>query len=211
MKVILLSELKGKGGEGDVVDVAQGYAENYLFPNRIALRATAGNLKQLEERRHKIAEREAARIKDAEELRAVLDGKVVEIDVKVGEEGQLFGSVTNAMIAEALNAQYGVEIDRKRIELARPIKTAGLFEVVVSLYRTIMATIMVQVGKPAELEAGATTVPASEELAPEDTETSDETEQTAVQETEEAVAEGTAKTGESHAAPQEVSASETEE
>lgn len=165
MKVILVSELKGKGGEGDVIEVAQGFAENYLFPKRMALPATPGNLKQLEERRHKIAEREATRIKDAEALREAIDGKVVEIDVKIGEEGQLFGSVTNTMIGEALKDQYGVDVDRKRIEVGRPIKTAGLHEIIVSIYRDIIATLMVQVGKPEELPEGMKAVPASEELA----------------------------------------------
>ena len=175
MKVILVSELKGKGGEGDVIEVAQGFAENYLFPKRMALPATPGNLKQLEERRHKIAEREATRIKDAEALREAIDGKVVEIDVKIGEEGQLFGSVTNTMIGEALKDQYGVDVDRKRIEVGRPIKTAGLHEISVSIYRDIFATLMVQVGKPEDLPEGLKAVPASEELAVEasgeDTET----------------------------------------
>ena len=72
MKVILLGELKGKGGEGDVIDVAQGYAENYLLPKRLAIKATPGNLKQLEERRHNIALREAKRIADAEASQACL-------------------------------------------------------------------------------------------------------------------------------------------
>ena len=91
MKVILLSELRGKGGEGDIVDVAQGYAENYLFPQRIAIAATKGNIKQLEERRHNIAKREEQRIADAEATKAALEGKSVTVEAKVGEEGQLFG------------------------------------------------------------------------------------------------------------------------
>ena len=96
MKVILLGELRGKGGEGDVIDVAQGYAENYLFPNKIALPATPGNIKQLEERRHNIAKREEKRIADAKALKEALEGKTVVVDARVGEEGQLFGSVTRA-------------------------------------------------------------------------------------------------------------------
>lgn len=165
MKVILLEEVKGKGGEGDVVEVAQGYAENFLFPKRMALPATPGNLKQLEERRHNIAVREAERIKNAEALQEKLDDKVVEIDVKIGEEGQLFGSVTNAMIADAVKEQLGVELDRKRLELGRPIKVAGLHKVIVSLYRTIFATLLVQVGNPDELPAGDVQTPADEDLA----------------------------------------------
>ena len=94
MKVILLGELRGKGGEGDIVDVAQGFAENFLFPNKIAQPATPGNIKQLEERRHNIEKREAERIASAEATKAALDGKSVTVDAKIGEEGQLFGSVT---------------------------------------------------------------------------------------------------------------------
>lgn len=148
MKVILLGELKGKGGEGDVVEVAQGFAENYLFPNRMALPATKGNIKQLEERRHNIAKREEKRIADAEALKAAIDGKTVLIDAKVGDEGQLFGSVTNVMVADAVKDQLGVEVERKRIELNRAIKTSGIHAVKVSLYREIAAELLLQVGKP---------------------------------------------------------------
>lgn len=149
MKVILLGELKGKGGEGDVVEVAQGFAENFLFPNRMALPATKGNIKQLEERRHNIEKREAKRIADAEALKAVIDGKTVLIDAKVGDEGQLFGSVTNTMVADAIKNELGVEVERKRIELNRAIKTSGLHTVKVSLYREIAAELHLQVGKSA--------------------------------------------------------------
>jgi len=150
MKVILLGELKGKGGEGDVVEVAQGFAENYLFPNRMALPATKGNIKQLEERRHNIAKREEKRIADAEALKAALDGKTLLIDAKVGDEGQLFGSITNTMVADAVKKDLGVEVERKRIELNRAIKTSGLHTVKVSLYREISAELNLQVGKPVE-------------------------------------------------------------
>ena len=146
MKVILLGELKGKGGEGDIVEVAQGYAENYLFPNRIAIMATPGNIKQLEERRHNIEKREAKRIADAEALKAALDGKAVRVAAKVGEEGQLFGSVTTSMIAEAIKEQLDVEVERKRIENHVAIKTAGKHEVTISIYRDIIANIFVLVG-----------------------------------------------------------------
>ena len=171
MKVILLGELKGKGGEGDVVEVAQGFAENYLFPNRMALPATKGNIKQLEERRHNIAKREEKRIADAEALKAALDGKTVLIDAKVGDEGQLFGSITNTMVADAVKKDLGVEVERKRIELNRAIKTSGLHTVKVSLYREIAAELHLQVGKPveepveeapAEAEAAAETAEAAE-------------------------------------------------
>jgi large subunit ribosomal protein L9 len=152
MKVILLGELRGKGGEGDVVDVAQGYAENCLFPKRLALPATPGNIKQLDERRHNIVKREDKRISTANEMKAALDGKTVTIDAKIGEEGQLFGSVTSTMIAEAVHEQLGVDVDRKRIGLNHAIKTAGRHEVMVNFYRDIEAKVTLQVGKP-EAEA----------------------------------------------------------
>ncbi len=146
MKVILLGELRGKGGEGDIVEVAQGYAENFLFPQKIAQPATPGNIKQLEERRHNIAKREAERFADAEATKAALDGKLVVVDAKIGEEGQLFGSITAAQIAEAIKEQLGVEIDRKRIVRSSSIKTAGRHNVVVDLYREVEAVVTVQVG-----------------------------------------------------------------
>ena len=152
MKVVLLGEIKGKGGEGDVVDVAQGYAENYLFPKKLAVAATKGNLKQLEERRNNIEKREAVRIADANTLKETLEGKSVVVDAKVGDEGVLFGSVTSAMIADAVKAQLGVELDRKRIELGKPLKMAGSHEVAVSLYREIRATLTVLVGVTADEE-----------------------------------------------------------
>lgn len=152
MKVVLLGEIKGKGGEGDVVDVAQGYAENYLFPKKLAVAATKGKLKQLEERRNNIEKREAVRIADANTLKETLEGKSVVVDAKVGDEGVLFGSVTSAMIADAVKAQLGVELDRKRIELGKPIKMAGSHEVAVSLYREIRATLTVLVGVTADEE-----------------------------------------------------------
>lgn len=155
MKVILLGELRGKGGEGDVVDVAQGFAENYLYPNRIAMPATPGNLKQLEERRHNIAKREEKRLADAAALKETLEGKAVKVEARIGEEGQLFGSVTAANIADAIKDQLGVEVDRKRIGRSQAIKMAGRHEVEVDLYRDINATVVVLVGVDEEAEAPA--------------------------------------------------------
>ena len=146
MKVILLGELRGKGGEGDVVDVAQGFAENFLFPRHIAIKATKGNLKQLEERRHNIAKREEKRLADAAALKQTLEGQAITVDARIGEEGQLFGSVTSAMIADAIKQQLGVEVDRRRIARSQSIKMAGRHEVEIDLYRDIDATVVVLVG-----------------------------------------------------------------
>ena len=170
MKVILLGELRGKGGEGDVVDVAQGYAENYLFRNKIAQPATPGNLKQLEQRRSSIAKREAERIANAEATKATLDEKLVKVDAKIGEEGQLFGSVTSQQIVDAIKAQLGVEVDRKRIFRGATIKTAGRHAVEINLYREINAKVIVLVGdEPVAEEPEAPEAEAADE-APESVE-----------------------------------------
>ena len=145
MKVILLQELKGKGGEGDVVDVAAGFANNYLFRQNIAIPATKGNLKQLEQRKHNIAKREENRVADATKMKETLDGALIKVVAQVGDEGQLFGSVTSQMIAEALKESTGIEVDKRRIELGQAIKTAGEHEVSISIYCTIKTTVKLRV------------------------------------------------------------------
>ena len=176
MKVILTQELKGRGGEGDVIDVAHGFAVNYLLPQGIAIEATKGELKQLEQRRHNIEKRELARTTDANTIKAALDGKSIRIAAKVGEEGQLFGSITTTMLAAAIAEQIGANIDRKKIETGKPIKTAGAHEVTISIYRDIKAVLTVNVVSDAidlevveevEAAAAAEEAPAAEEAAEE--------------------------------------------
>ena len=172
MKVILLTEVQGKGGEGDVVEVARGFFNNYLGPQKKAVLATAGNLKQLEERRGNIAKREEKRIADAEALKASLEGKKIFVDAKVGEEGVLFGSVTASMIADAVLAETGVEIDRKRLDVRKAIKTAGEHTVALNVYRDIHVDLQLMVGvkgveevEEAVVEAEAVEAEATEEAA----------------------------------------------
>ncbi|MDR3037254.1 MAG: 50S ribosomal protein L9 [Coriobacteriales bacterium] len=155
MKIILLEELKGRGGEGDIIDVATGYAVNYLLPRKIAIPATTGNLKQLGLRKHNIAKRETNRLDTAEKLVAALEGKRVRIGAKVGEEGQLFGSVTPIQVAAAINEKFNVEVDRKRVDLHGLIKTAGDHEVTVSIYRDVKATLTIEVVDESALLAAA--------------------------------------------------------
>lgn len=145
MKVILLQELQGRGAEGDVIDVARGFAVNYLFPRKIAIEATSGNLKQLEQRMHNIRKRDEARLDEANQLAASLEGKTVTIGAKVGEEGRLFGSVTSPMVEEAIREQLGVEVDRRRIETHGHIKEVGEHPVEISIYRDVKASITVNV------------------------------------------------------------------
>lgn len=172
MKVILLTEVQGKGGEGDVVEVARGFFNNYLGPQKKAVLATAGNLKQLEQRRGNIAKREEKRIADAEALKASLEGKKIFVDAKVGEEGVLFGSVTTSMIADAVLAETGVEIDRKRLDIRKAIKTAGEHTVALNIYRDIHVDLQLMVGvkaveevEEAVVEAEAVETEATEEAA----------------------------------------------
>lgn len=146
MQVILLKELPGKGGEGDVIDVARGFANNYLLAQGFAVKATKGNLKQLEERKKNIAKREETRIADANALAEKLNAATVRVEAQVGEEGVLFGSVTAPMVADAIENELGIEIDRRRVELGKPIKMVGTYQVPVSLYRDIKGTVTVIVG-----------------------------------------------------------------
>lgn len=145
MEVILLKELRGRGGEGDVINVARGFANNYLLRQGYAVKATPGNLKQLEQRRKNIAKREEVRIAEANALAEKLEGATVTIMAQVGEEGQLFGSVTAPLIADAIAEQFDLEIDRRRVELGKPIKQTGEYEVPVDFYRDIKATVKVVV------------------------------------------------------------------
>ena len=155
MKVILTQELKGKGGEGDVVDVARGYAVNYLFPRRLAMEATAGNLKQLKARKGNIQEREEARLAEASGLAGKLDGKSVKIEAKVGEGGRLYGSITSTMVTDAIAEQLATDVDRRKIDVHGHIKELGKHVVTVQVYRDVKAEVTVHV------------VPVGGEVAPE--------------------------------------------
>lgn len=168
MKVILTQEVKGKGGEGDVVDVAHGYAVNYLFPRKMAIEATSGNLKQLELRMHNIQQREEARISDASGLAGALDGKTVVITAKVGEEGRLYGSITAQMIEEAIAEQLDVVVDRRKMDMQGQIKATGDHVVSVQVYRDVKADVTVRVtGEGQEAEAAAPAVAAEEVVSDE--------------------------------------------
>ncbi len=144
MKVILRQNYTTLGSIGDVVDVKDGYARNFLIPRNIAFRATAGNLKALEEEKKSLARKEEKLIKDAEKLSAQLASASVTITMKVGEDDKLFGAVTSQMIADSLT-EKGYTIDKRIIELEEPIKTLGIFEVPVKLHSKVSAKVKVWV------------------------------------------------------------------
>ncbi|MFU8890932.1 MAG: 50S ribosomal protein L9 [Anaerosomatales bacterium] len=145
MKVILTQELKGKGGEGDVVDVARGYAVNYLLPRKLAIEATPGNLKQLDARKGNILKREETRVGEARTLAERLEGGRVTIEAKAGEEGRLFGSVTSPMIVDAIATQLDAEVDRRKVDVHGLIKELGEHTVTVQVYRDIKTEVTVVV------------------------------------------------------------------
>ena len=163
MKVILTAEVKGKGHEGDVVEVARGYAANYLLPRNMALVATPGNIKQLQSRMENINKRNATRMGDAQSVATSIEGKSIVLEAKAGLDGKLFGSITTLMIEEAVAAQLGADIDHKRMDLHRPIKTTGEHRVVVSVFGDVKATLTVKVVP----EGGAAALAAEEAAAAE--------------------------------------------
>jgi large subunit ribosomal protein L9 len=181
MKVILTAEVKGKGHEGDVVDVARGYAVNYLLPRKMAIHATPGNLKQLEARMTNIQQRNDSRRTKAEGLAGDINGKSVIIKAKAGEAGKLFGSVTALMIEEAIAAQLSADVDHKHMDLHRPIKALGDYAVSVSVYGDVKAEVVVKV-----VPEGAVTVESVVEAVSEPAEVEEATDEPAEVEIEEA-------------------------
>lgn len=144
MKIILTEDISPLGAMGAVVDVARGYARNYLIPQGKAMEATPGNLARVEQAKAKYLQTQAAAQEAAMVQVAHLQGVAVTIAQRVGEEERLYGSVTAAMIAEAL-ADQGVEVDKKQLELEEPIKKLGSYEVTVRLAPEVKGTITVEV------------------------------------------------------------------
>lgn len=171
MKVILLTDVKGRGREGDVIEVARGFAANYLMPRKMAVEATRGNLKQLESRMHNIEKREEAKRVEAEGLAAQIAGKTIVIEAKAGDTGKLFGSVTSGMVADALMAQFGIEVDRRRLDLHGHIKAVGEHEIDVRIYQDVTASLVLSVvpvgGAAALAEEPAAVVLSAEEIVAE--------------------------------------------
>lgn len=144
MKVILTETVHGLGGRGDVVNVKNGYARNYLLPKQLAKEATPGNLKVVEQQKIKWAELEKAELAEAKSAAERIENARVTIEKRVGDAGTLYGSVTTAEIAEELDKQ-GIEIDKRRIEMPEAIKTVGEHELNVKVHREVEAKLMVEV------------------------------------------------------------------
>jgi large subunit ribosomal protein L9 len=144
MEVILREHVDNLGRRGDLVKVADGYARNYLLPRKLALLATAGNKKVIEREKEKFDVKEAEEQKVAQAVADRLASVEIEIARKVGETDALFGSVTNADVAESLAAK-GFDIDRRKVQLHDPIKKLGEFTVPVKLHRDVVVSLKVKV------------------------------------------------------------------
>ena len=145
MKVILIEDIKKLGKKDDVVEVADGYARNYLIPRGLVIEANPANLKELEKRRKRQAGREALEEARARELADRLRHKTIVVQAKAGEGGRLFGSITGQDIAHTLAADLGVQIDRRKIELKEPLKALGEHTIPIRLHRDFTVEVIVKV------------------------------------------------------------------
>ena len=144
MKVILLQDVKGVGKKDTIVNAADGYARNFLFPQKLAVEATPGAMKGIEKMRKAEADREAERRANATQTANNLRGKVINMQVKCGAQGRLYGSITSAEVAAELKKQHGVEIDKREIKCDN-IRTVGDVEIEVRVYKDINAKMNVHV------------------------------------------------------------------
>jgi large subunit ribosomal protein L9 len=151
MKVVLIKDVPGYGTFGDIINVKDGFANNYLIPRGLALPATEGNIKHIQDilkQKKRKLEREKAK---AREIAQKIDGMVIEIARPVGVTGKLYGAVTVSEIADKIKELAGVEVDKKKIMLKTPIKNVGRYNLTVKLHPEVSATITVDV-KPSEVK-----------------------------------------------------------
>jgi large subunit ribosomal protein L9 len=144
MELILREDVPKLGRRGDVVQVSAGYGRNYLLPQKLAMQASAGNLKAVEQMKAAALRKEATQKGEAEQLAKMIAGVTLSVSRKAGETGTLFGSVTSLDLAEALE-KAGYQIDRRKIELEDPIKQLGEYQIPVRLHREVTATVSLHV------------------------------------------------------------------
>ncbi|MBN2880033.1 MAG: 50S ribosomal protein L9 [Clostridia bacterium] len=143
MKVILLKDVKGSGKQGDIVNVSDGYARNFLFPKAMAKEATNENINIVNQQKAAVVHQQELDLKAAKELAGTIDKKDVMIRLKAGANGKLFGSVNTKDIADALNEQHNMEVDKKKLVLKDNIKECGSYPVAVKLFPNVQAVINV--------------------------------------------------------------------
>jgi large subunit ribosomal protein L9 len=145
VKLVLYSDVKALGKRGDVVDVADGYARNFLLPRKLAGEADKGALAQLEAQQKAVERREAQELADARELAARIEAARITIKAKAGGSGKLFGAVTNADVAAAVASTLAITVDKHKIELTRQIKALGSYPVEIRLHKNVIAKTAVEV------------------------------------------------------------------
>ena len=145
MKVVLLEDVKNLGKKGDVAQVAEGHARNYLLPRRLAVEATEGKMKQLAQLQSAADRKKQLEESKAKELAVQLENLSVRVYSRAGEGGKLFGSVNNKDIVDALLREHGIEIDKKKIVLKEPIKKLGTYSLPVKLYPLVKVHLSVAV------------------------------------------------------------------
>lgn len=150
MDVILQKDVKNLGSKGDVVKVAEGYGRNYLIPRGLAIEATDKNMAELKMKKKQQKKREERELQEAQNIAKKIDDKRLVLKVKAGEKGRLFGSITTKDIAEKIQSDYGVELDKRKIELAQPIRTLGNYRVEIKIHPGVSATLNVVVEKQDE-------------------------------------------------------------
>ena len=141
MKVILLEDVKGTGNKGQVVNASDGHARNFLLPRKLAIEATDSNLASLEAQHKKAQHKITQEVKVAQDLAEKLQAKPVLISAKVGERGRMFGSISNKEIAEAIQSQLNVTVDKKKIVLTEPVKAVGTYTATAKLHTQVSAKI----------------------------------------------------------------------
>lgn len=145
MKVILQADVKGQGKKGQMVNVSDGFARNFLFPKNLAVEANANNINLMNQKKASEAKRIERERADAQAIAEKIKDVPIKIDAKAGSGGRLFGSITSSDIADALKAQMGIEVDRHKIVLDENIKQFGTYQVKVKLYAEVVGTLTVAV------------------------------------------------------------------
>ncbi len=143
MKVILLDNIKGVGKKDDIINANDGYARNYLFPRKLAVEANKANLTKLQSKKDSNEFRRGEERKKAEQIKQQIEKITLNIAVKAGENGKIFGGVTSKEISEELKKQYNIEIDKKKIELKETIKTLGSFIITIKLFENVNAKLKI--------------------------------------------------------------------
>ena len=144
MKVIFLKDVKGKGKKGEVKDVAEGYARNYLLPNKLAIEASQGNMKNLEARQRSDQKKADEELAEAQKYKVELEALTVEIKAKSGEGGRLFGAVSSKQIVDALT-KMKKKVDKRKVMLDEPIRSLGYTNVPIKIHPEVVATVKVHV------------------------------------------------------------------